>query len=390
MIEFKAECGHTVRAKDEDAGSVVRCSYCGRKATVPESAENDLDFLFKDIGPPDQAPRGGSRRRRPRLPFFKRRPRRPGQFDPFAIILKMCYAALLLIIVILVVRTLIRHLPDGGKWIHDQVARFWPEDKPKKEEPKDNDSGRGRKRRRGLIHQSCLKGLYVASTPPGATVYYLEASKAPPQGRINLVKECKQKDIGGDGECFSSLGNGSYVVEVVLPVNDPRFNDPNLPYFRKYRALRRKIQEPSSEQGTRLLEEFFLPDGADSVFIDRTEEQSFIVRQFRSVTVHEGRPTSVRALFLPKIVPGGSDRFSIVRLVTDYIPKDEAYAFDEEYVRGELDFYEVPEPDQSFVVKALSRIGVIPYVAPDQRIRLFKIGVDDGVPTAPVIRDARE
>ena len=36
MIEFKAECGHTIRAKDEDVGKVVRCAYCGREAQVPE------------------------------------------------------------------------------------------------------------------------------------------------------------------------------------------------------------------------------------------------------------------------------------------------------------------------------------------------------------------
>jgi translation initiation factor IF-2 len=35
MIEFKAECGHTVRAKNEDAGQAVRCSYCGKAAKVP-------------------------------------------------------------------------------------------------------------------------------------------------------------------------------------------------------------------------------------------------------------------------------------------------------------------------------------------------------------------
>ena len=95
MIEFKAECGHTVRAKDEDAGGVVRCSYCGRRAAVPESREDTLEFLFKDAesasGPP--AP-PISKRTRKRL--FARRAEKRKKADPFAIVLRMCYAALLI------------------------------------------------------------------------------------------------------------------------------------------------------------------------------------------------------------------------------------------------------------------------------------------------------
>ena len=102
MIEFKAECGHTVRARDEDAGGVVRCSYCGKPANVPEETGDELDFLFNDIDQPDELPR--SRRKRGRKKARTKRARAPGAFNPFAVVLKLCYAALLIAIVIFVGR----------------------------------------------------------------------------------------------------------------------------------------------------------------------------------------------------------------------------------------------------------------------------------------------
>ena len=70
MIEFKAECGHTVRAKDEDAGKVVRCSYCGREAPVPSKGEDrdELEYLFSEVEKTGvyEAQSGRERRRRMR------------------------------------------------------------------------------------------------------------------------------------------------------------------------------------------------------------------------------------------------------------------------------------------------------------------------------------
>ena len=41
-------------------------------------------------------------------------------------------------------------------------------------------------------------------------------------------------------------------------------------------------------------------------------------------------------------------------------------------------YYEVPEQDVVWVRAVLSRIGVVPYVTPDQRTWLFKIYPEDG------------
>ena len=103
MIEFKADCGHTVRAKDENAGGVVRCSYCGKETQVPESGGDELDFLFRDLEQGEEVSRKARRKRRkaggpPTSGGARRRP-----FDPFAVVLRLCYAAGLIVIVIVIV-----------------------------------------------------------------------------------------------------------------------------------------------------------------------------------------------------------------------------------------------------------------------------------------------
>jgi len=70
MIVFKAECGHTVRAKDEDAGGVVRCSYCGRNAKVPETDDTSLDLLLGEIEQTGTPVEERKRRRRLRSTSF--------------------------------------------------------------------------------------------------------------------------------------------------------------------------------------------------------------------------------------------------------------------------------------------------------------------------------
>ncbi len=370
MIEFKAECGHTVRAKDEDAGGVVRCSYCGRKAAVPDEGDDDLDFLFADVDPAKL--RSGSavkrRSRRPRR-LFARRPRTPGQFNPFSLVLRMCYAALLICIVVFVAKKFV--IPAVQKGFHGRPTQQRAVEAP----PERSDSGQ-RTGRKGLTGISGRPGLYVASVPSDATYYCIEESKAPPRGRISSVEGHYHRQADGD---LLRLPEGVYAVEVVLPTNDPRLNDRTLPYYDKYRELRRALQTATEEECQTMLEAFFVPDEAWPVFVDRSGERTYIVRQYRGVKVdNERQSEGVRALFLPKIMVPGQNTFSIAQLVTHYLPKDRRYVFDEVYVRDELDFFQVPQADRGFVLDGLARIGIMPYVAADGSTRLVKLGIHDG------------
>ena len=72
-----------------------------------------------------------------------------------------------------------------------------------------------------------------------------------------------------------------------------------------------------------------------------------------------------------------------------YIPEEQGYVFNRRYVRGELLYNDVKETDLSFVLEALSRIGVIPYVTPDRRTLLFKIRIRDGSFAAETVSERR-
>ncbi len=387
MIEFKAPCGHTVRAKDEDAGRRVRCSYCGRVATVPDEQEGALGFLLEDADPQRETdPKGELRSSRRGL--FGRRSRHTKPADPVATIFRMCYAAALLIIVIVVVRKFVIPLfqDDGLARRAATIARgagepdATTETKPAPTHVPSYGS-------LGLIGAGDRRGLFLASTPPGATAYVLPSSKAPDERRINLVTGCTQTSADGR---FVAVEDGTYVVEMVLPWNHPDLVDRTLPYYENYRTFRRSIEHGSTEERARLLDDYFVPDGASDVFIDETDDQILIVRQYRDVRVRKRRSLGVRSLFLPRIKPGGREVFSISPLVTEYIPRTESFIFDEEHVRAELDYYDVPEADHGFIGDALARIGVIPYVTPDGNTRLFRIGIDDGMFVAKIIREASE
>ncbi|MFQ5413564.1 MAG: hypothetical protein ACE5E6_03800 [Phycisphaerae bacterium] len=186
MIEFKAECGHTVRARDEDAGKVVRCSYCGRGAEVPADREDDLDFLFHEVdraGAPAASvggPRGGgalARTRRSRL-----------SFNPFSVALKMGYAAVLIMIVVVTAKLVVIPLfaQSGGRGVS---TRKPAEVVPRRRDRRTRSDRRGS--RLGLLSRPSDKGLFVSSVPAGASVYCAREASVSDATAVSLLAGCK-------------------------------------------------------------------------------------------------------------------------------------------------------------------------------------------------------
>lgn len=385
MIEFKAECGHVVRVQDDSGGDVVRCSYCGQKIRVPVAESSDLDYLYKDVEQSDEPPE--RRRRKRRKP--RRKPVSAGRqsrgIDLVSVILRMCYAAFLLMIVIFV----------GGRYVlphfGENEANPTPVEviTPEQDEPEARSESLAVEPlgREGLMTRHSAIGLYVDSVPKGAAAYCLEVSRVPETGRIYDSRGVIETVANGT---WLTAADGTYVVEVALPWNDVNLSDPDLPYHDQYRAFRRAIEHASAEEREDLVEAYFVPDGATAAFVDETDDQIYIVRRYEGVRVRNGRSRGVRALFLPRIAGGGSETFSLSALINDYFPKQEMYAFNEAHVLSELEFYDVPTADRPAILKALSLVGMAPYITPDERTRLFGIGIHDGTFSARIIRDVAE
>ena len=383
MIEFKANCGHTVRARDEDAGGAVRCSYCGKTVAVPDPAAGNLDFLFNEL--PAQGPEESSRPRkwRRKLKALKRQPKSSEEGNPFGIVFRLCYFALLIIIIVIVIQKFVRpmftseeekarRLAGGGLVDASPGEQKSEPDKP----PRESD--------RGLLHDRTLVGLFVGSVPSGAKAFAIEESKAPKNGRI--FQQAGANSIRTNG-AFPRMPDGNYVVEVAIPWNDPGLNDPALPGYDDYLSFRRNLARASDAQRRQLQEDYFLPDEANNTFVADDGEQTYFVRQYRGVQVQQGRSKGVRAVFLPRLGKASERAFSVEPLLFGYIPAVKRYGFDEKQVRAELHFYEVPNADQQTIMDALSRVGMIPYAAKDGKIRVFKIDICDGTFTTRVIRE---
>jgi len=376
MIEFKAECGHTVRAKDEDAGGVVRCSYCGRNAGVPDTNDTDLSFLFRDIEtPPEQGKKGGM------FGAFRRKPGKRRDLNPFAIIFRLCYITVVLVVIIVVARKVVIPLFDA----ETRKERFTGNSNPPVKTVNTQDRSGRTRGGFGLVSAKVLRGLMVASAPPGAEVSCVEESKAPQSGRLNQVARCTQFRANGSP---SRVNEGTYVVEVAFAWNDPKLSDPALAHYDQYVAFRRAIENASAARRRELATAFFLPDGSSDVYVDETVDQMYIVKRFEGVHVPKDGLGAVRALFLPRLTARGSEDFLLEPLLHGYTSKTKMYRFNEQHVRGELTFYGVPSSDQRFVVDFLSRVGVAPYMTPDENVRLFKIDPRDGSITSRILHQS--
>jgi hypothetical protein len=377
MIEFKAECGHTVRARDQDAGKAVQCSYCGKTANVPDDlGEKDgLEFLLSEVERAAEKEGGPAPKKKRRKGSWGARRR---DFDPFGFSLKLIYIAALFIVVFVVSKKLI--LP----WFNQEGALRRVVGTPSKppEEPVIEAPSNDRVRRLGLrTLAEDARGLFVSSTPAGAMAYYVPAADAPSSGRIAADPRCNQLT----GARPVGVPAGEYVIEVAMDWNDPAFSG-----YPGYWEFHETIEGGHDRECSKALAEAFIPDGESALFLDRTRGRMHIVRQYRNVLVYEGQCTSVRALFLPRLDKPDGTGFSLERLIDGgFLPSGRLYNFDTEHARKGLAHYGVPEDEQQFILAVLERIGVAPCATRDKGMRLFSIGINTGSFSAPLIPDKR-
>lgn len=372
MIEFKAECGHTIRAKDEDEGKVVRCSYCGKTTQVPTKDEDELDSLFSDMSDMDA---GGTvsagqriRPRRHRRSRGSPATKSGGEFNPFAVIMKMAYVAVILIVLIFC-----------GRMGYDYVTSLSKTQRENKVvDAKSNESNRGNKNSssRGNNKDATKVGLLKVRMDRKKGGIYFNSVPKRAQVRIRKLGSSDQEEIFLDSraqravtDAAVSLDVGTYEVAIALPLNNGQ-----LMTYPGYQAQRRLIEGGGSRN---LLTNFFLPDGAESISVlDLPSGETLIVRKYECSVIHL-EWISQTALFLPN---------SNVEETIRYLPRTTAYGFSEPVIRSELTFYDVESADQTFIVDMLKRIGMAVYRMDDSsQYRSFIIHLRSGAISSKVL-----
>jgi hypothetical protein len=411
MIEFKAECGHTVRAKDEDAGKVVRCAYCGREVQVPEGeVEDDFDFFFANVvretaEEKDREAQAKSTPRKKRRSVIGQHPRRT--VDPFAVVTKMAYIAAIVIVGIFVGRkyawpfiqdTLLAGPEAPG--MEDTVAN--------KEEPRRPFKPEAPKNKHGLIRppleQRGREGLFVNSVPHDVdvAVYYRKVDADDgwddSSDAYMWIERVTAARIRPPAYTKEIRDAGVYEVVVTLPLNAPELVDRYQRFG--YPKFRRKVEQNPRDRDD-VATQYFLPDEAKAVTIVTTHDRINIVRRYE-LKIRPGEWTVLTPLFVPASC-------TMDEIYTTIIERDAPvrYAFDEEYIRSELQYYGVPFDDREPIINILKHTGAISYwrgyeedahgvAAADEgitsdkrggehRFHLFRISPSDGVFAFPEI-----
>ena len=367
MIEFKGDCGHTIRAKDEDAGKVVRCSYCGREAPVPDEREDQLDFLLNEVertGEFESPRRKGGGKPKPTLGAAARA-RSRSEFNPFAVALKMCYAAIIITVLIVAGKQVYKQLIDVDRSARTAEAG--------KDDGGTSDGAPAPKgpTRRGL--------LWPKLAPQGAGIFF---NSVPPQAQVYVGK----LGAGSDGSIFKNpikkgptgrpiaLQPACYEVAVSFRVADPQLMA--LPGYPEARHDFGDL-DAKEEDKIKVLEEYFLPDRRQRIALQRLSDFSHVIVRYYEVEVVRESWVAETALFLPR-------ELELAELMA-YLPKEKVYGFDDEEIRVELQFRQVPEGDWQYISDALSQVGMLPYHLDAERrrtktpsYRLFVLGVTDG------------
>jgi len=376
MIEFKGDCGHLIRARDEDAGKLVRCSYCGREAVVARPVRADdpsalLDEVEQTGVIDSDATRAQRRSHRQKARADKRLAAgKSAEVDPFAVILKMTYVAIILVIGAVAWK----YVPPLYQELAGRQATPAPTGlvdgtalPAATREPARTPSPVSQKR--GLV------GVSLDVHPDGAYV-----ASVPTQGLVLHVPECGNVDavfdkVEGRSELQSNalvkLTPGRHTIAVAVKINEPA-----LMRMPGYPDLRRALESSSNKQdAAKRLGAWLLPDNDVAQRLVRIGKYTYIARVYE-VEVNNTW-VGITALFVPR-----APLSEVVR----YLPPDRNYAFESADVERELGFYEVPAGDRIVLMDVLARVGRISYRSGEnERYRVYQIDPVDGAVTTEAL-----
>jgi len=361
VIEFRASCGHSIRAREDDAVKTVTCNFCGASAQAPDPTGSALDYLFTEVEEAQQRSSVNdairSRDSGPAIPIIGNLVK---QNDPIKLVMTFVYIGIVLIVI-----------GVGGKYLYQSVI------KPMLAEKSAPIAGTGSQvsptgntinglpapnpvqpmvsRRPYPMLQEGATGIYVTSIPAGADVFMRTvASNTNPA--VPLGEDPKENK-GQTPLMLAEDTPGEYVIAVSVTSASPELM--KLP---KYKALRRSLMGGGNAFAA--AEAYFIPDGSTELrVVSPPRVPPTFVREYR-VTVRKDRWSPVCAFFLPD---------SKLSELVPYLPKKKAYNVDEERLEAEFDLYNVAPKDRPLVLKVIENIGAAVYRTPDDQYQVLQL-----------------
>lgn len=344
VIEFKGECGHTIRAKDEDEGKYVHCGYCGAEAQVPGKSNGQLDELFDRLAEGEETEEGTPRKKR--RWGTKRGARKAGGFDPVRTSWNLVSITLVLIVLIVVGKYGYRYYQRFAERVRTEQKETHqassqesnPSSTGTETEPKKTTTRQGLLRY-SLDHKRC--GAYITSVPSGVRIYARPADDEDTEilGRYERYFEGRTPTV-------LALPPGEYDVALVVPTSQHE-----LKAMKGYRELRWKIEY---NENTDAVLRYLAPDGSEETYLLKlTNKQQCLARRYR-VSVLDQNWTPVTGFFLPNV--------TLAERLT-YVPDVKHFGFDNGEVCEELTYWGVDKADFDAICRFLARTGKL--VLPD-------------------------
>lgn len=362
MIEFRAECGHTVRARNEDAGKMVNCAYCGRRAPVPSQDEDAVESLLAETLEESRSQLG-------ELEQGKSYWGKGRGMAPLRIAWTAIFLVLMLSVLALTGRWVIREIiqaPDEPSTPaapqQDRVARR--EQGPMREPTEEAlDPTKPPRAKNALADLNPLRsGVCVFSIPANLDVYIQEL----PFDQSERFDLDDYKGTTSMNERLTvELDPGRYRVSIVAQIRNPDLMD--------YADYATQVRQSISRTGeVSAAEDYFLEDGAQEWRMERIGGQECLVKGIEVDLGREWRP--ICALFVPGSAHGGN--------LLKFAPPDPRmeFRYNERRAEQELRFWGVRQDEFDMVLPALSRIGKAVIRDPGSgAIRIFQVWPDESV-----------
>jgi hypothetical protein len=357
VFEFRASCGHSIRAREEDVGKTVRCNYCGMRVPVPDLGESALEYLFASEAE-QAAERGSQATSGPRRGKGFRIPIIGGllnETNPVRVLITFAYIGVVLVVVGVGGKMLWRYLDSQlNAKLTDAPPKVVEESpKPAPGGPTVPGGAKIASRSPFPMLEDKGTGLYITSYPPGAAIFVRGLEE---DGGTNVKLGTEESESVGRTPFPHKCVAGEYVIGIALPSTQR-----DLAKFPEYATLRRDLQTKSPAVAA---EQYFLPDGSVAMNVEQPPgAPEVFVRRYQAV-VRKGKWTPVTALFLPN---------EPLESLLSHLPTEKVYNVDKERLITELGLLEVPSAAQPGIIELLSRVGKAVYRTEKTGCRIFQL-----------------